>query len=74
MSNHLDSWLCHLYFRCERLPQYTKGQVEFELQLEHAAALLGGRRQESASAKSQQSHRLWQTHVERAKGLYCLNI
>ncbi|CDJ48408.1 hypothetical protein, conserved [Eimeria brunetti] len=40
ISNNLDSWLCHLYFRCQRLPQYTRGQVEFELQLEHAAALL----------------------------------
>ncbi|CDI75721.1 hypothetical protein, conserved [Eimeria praecox] len=67
ISNNLDSWLCNLYFRCERLPQYTRGQVEFELQLEHAATLLGGRRKETASAKPQQHNHLWEASHERAK-------
>ncbi|CDJ41573.1 hypothetical protein, conserved [Eimeria tenella] len=66
IRTNLDSWLCNLYFRCQLLPQYTRGQVEFELQLEHAATLLGGKTKESLSSKSQQHHSVWGTD-ERAK-------
>ncbi|KAL8427237.1 hypothetical protein ACSSS7_007806 [Eimeria intestinalis] len=56
ISKSLDAWLCNLYFRCQPLPQYSKGQVEFELQLEHAGFLLGGQKQQQMHQQHQHHH------------------
>lgn len=68
LGKNLDSWLCHLYFRCQPLPPYSRGQVEFELQLEHAAALLGGQKNEAPRTKPSKHAQLWGASVERGKG------
>ncbi|KAL8269232.1 hypothetical protein Esti_006841 [Eimeria stiedai] len=63
----LDSWLCNLYFRCQPLPQYSKGQVEFELQLEHAGFLLGGQKQQQNQAQPHHHKQSTSRSAEREK-------
>ncbi|XP_026191424.1 uncharacterized protein LOC34617590 [Cyclospora cayetanensis] len=67
IGTSLDCWLCHLYFRCQLLPKYSKGHIEFELQLEHAAALIGGRKNDTHGNKAQQHRQFWGASLERAK-------
>eukprot|EP00050_Salpingoeca_kvevrii_P003599 m.228450 g.228450 ORF g.228450 m.228450 type:complete len:1127 (+) comp10856_c0_seq18:6377-9757(+) len=37
----LDHWLGNLYFEVRKLPRYTNGQKEFEVELQHTSHLLG---------------------------------
>ncbi|EGD74627.1 hypothetical protein PTSG_05991 [Salpingoeca rosetta] len=41
LARDLDSWLCNLYFTVSRLPRYTSGQREYEVELQYTSSLLG---------------------------------
>lgn len=41
LHNNLDTWLCNLYFEIKRLPRYTEGQREYEVELQYSSGMLG---------------------------------
>ena len=41
LYNNLDTWLCNLYFEIKRLPRYTEGQREYEVELQYSSGMLG---------------------------------
>lgn len=54
IHTNLDLWLCNVYFELKRLPRYTEGQKEHEVELQYGSSLLGfpGRPLNSASPES----------------------
>ncbi|PHJ17601.1 transmembrane protein [Cystoisospora suis] len=41
----IQAWLCNLYFRCDRMPKYTAGQLEYEVLLNYTGNLLSLKKQ-----------------------------
>ncbi|KFG30971.1 hypothetical protein TGDOM2_263100 [Toxoplasma gondii GAB2-2007-GAL-DOM2] len=42
----IQPWIGNLYFRCDRLPKYSAGQLEFEVLLNYTGNLLGVKRRQ----------------------------
>eukprot|EP01147_Barroeca_monosierra_P007714 gene7714-611_t len=41
IASDLDNWLCNLYITVSRLPRYTAGQREYEIELQYTSSILG---------------------------------
>ncbi|CBZ52693.1 conserved hypothetical protein [Neospora caninum Liverpool] len=42
----IQTWIGNLYFRCDRMPKYSAGQLEFEVLLNYTGNLLGVKRRQ----------------------------
>lgn len=41
IAKDLQNWMCNMYFRIIKLPRYTAGQREFEVELQFTSGILG---------------------------------